>query len=93
MKAELHLPTEQYGFVSVEVEVNEPHEAVALYNETKRKLENPGVPEKELNYVIDKMLLGESVEGGLEIYEKMNEQQKSTVQCLKRALRRLKAKE
>ena len=89
MKAELHIPTEQYGFVSVEVEVEHVKDALALYASTK---ETAGVTEKEMNYVADMMLLGEGVPNGLEIYEKMNPTQVYAVQWLKRALKRSKSR-
>ena len=48
-----------------------------------------GIPEKELNAVVDAMLAGETVRDGIHIYERMSDPQKQTVQCLKRALKRI----
>lgn len=47
---------------------------------------------KQMNGVVDKMLLGQGVENGTEIYEAMNPYEKYAVQVLKRAISRLEAK-
>lgn len=93
-KATLHFPTEQYGFAEVEIEVESPHEAVLAYKEAQEKLQTgKGIDEKEMNQVVDSLLNGESVVDGVEIYERMNEQQRYTSQVIKRAIKRLNYKE
>jgi len=104
MKTEHRIPTTQFGYISVYVEAGEE-----LATETINRLMADharlseaytrsgeaiiGIQEKEMNPVVDKMLLGQTVEGGIEIYEKMNATQKYTVQTIKRALKRISAKD
>lgn len=90
MKTTLHFPTEQYGFAEIDIEVNEPYEAIVAYNEAIEKTKvGRGIDEKEMNQVIDTMLSGESVNDGIELYGRMNEKQQYTCQALKRALKRV----
>ena len=92
MKATLHFPTEQFGFAEVEIEVDSPIEALQKYTETTRANNTgAGLPDKDYNSFVDRMLLGESNE--LEQYTQMSDEQKTTIQVIKRALKRLKTKE
>lgn len=92
MKFTGHVAIGQYEYMEVEGESQEE------VSEACRAIQREwgaadGIPDKEMNPVIDKMLLGETVEGGIEIYEKMNSTQKYAVQTLKRALKRLEARD
>lgn len=91
MKARLHFPTEQYGFSEVDVEVESPLHSLNVYDETKRLYQNTGLPDKEYNGFIERQLTSEA--NHIEDYEKMSPDQQRTVQVIKRALKRLEAKE
>jgi hypothetical protein len=88
MKTKLHIPTEQYGYVEVETEVEDIQEALALYKEVKG---GAGLAPNEYNGFIDRMLMGD--ENHLEDYLKMSAEQQACVQVIKRALKRLKSRE
>jgi len=86
-KVKLHIPTEQYGYVEFEVEL-EPEDAIAHYNEIVRAARaGDGLEKKEFDAFIDRYLEGE--DNHIEQYEKMNAEQKTIVQCIKRSLARI----
>lgn len=89
--ATLHFPVEQYGYAEVHIQVSSPEEAIQAYKAATTP--QNGVSEKEMNGVVDKMLMGQAVEGGIELYEKMSPEQRYAVQTIKRALKRSEAKE
>lgn len=85
-KASLHLPTEQYGFIAVEVE-DTPTGIVEAYRGFQRLTQSAaGLPEKDFNAFIDRQLSGEP--NHIEDYEKTSDTQKIIIQTLKRALKR-----
>lgn len=98
MKVTLHVPTEQYGFVAPEIETDGQTLSPAAYtaqvyfefaNMFKPKV---GLPDKEWNKFVDRMLLEE--EGNhMEEYELMSEAQKSCVQVIKKAMKRISYKD
>lgn len=92
-KAHIRIPTVQYGYVEVTLE--DTPEGIFEANRNLLVLYGPksGIDKKEMNTVIDKMLLGQSVEGGIELYERMSDDQKFATQTLKRGLDRIKSKE
>ena len=85
MKATLHIPTEQYGFVEVEVEADSVEEAVSLYPKN-----GEGLSDKEFNAFIDNQLIGS--DNHIEQYEKASADQKAIIQVIKRALKRIEYK-
>ncbi len=93
MKYTLHVPVEQYGFVAVEFERGEqPGGDIAeLYREVSSAFKTQaGVPPKEYNTFIDSMLLGES--NHIDVWEKLSDDQRDAAQVIKRALKRISAK-
>ncbi len=89
--ATLHFPTEQYGYAEVHIQVSSPGEAITAYKIATSP--QTGIDMKDMNMIVDKMLLGQQVEGGIEFYEKMSPEQKYAIQTLKRALKRSESKE
>lgn len=89
--ATLHFPVEQYGYAEVHIQVSSPGEAITAYKIATSP--QTGIDMKDMNMIVDKMLMGQAVEGGIELYEKMSPEQKYTVQTIKRALKRSEAKE
>lgn len=85
-----HVPTEQYGFISFELEgtVDEATEAYRALQRTWAS--GPGLSLKEMDSFLDQQLSGNGIKDGVEIYEKMNSEQKDRVQWLKRGLKRNK---
>lgn len=89
-KVTLHIPTETYGFVAVEME-GTPEEVMITYREYADAFKpKEGLGDKEYNAFINKMLLNET--NHVEEYNQMNEKQKYAVQVIKRGLKRLEAK-
>lgn len=87
-EATLHFPTEQYGFAEVKLLVDSPRDAIKQYELATRS--GDGLPEKDMNTFIDNMLLGEA--NHVETYQKMSKSQQDTIQAIKRALKRLAAR-
>lgn len=89
-KASLHLPTEQYGFIAVDVE-DTPTGIVEAYRGFQRLTQSAaGLPEKDFNAFVDRQMLGES--NKIEDYELASDTQKVIIQCVKRSLKRIAAK-
>lgn len=89
MKITSHIPTEQFGYIEIEHDKVDPDSVwneYTLYSGFFK--EGIGVPDKEMNGVVDTMLQGQSVRGGIEIYERMDLKQKYAIQTIKRALKR-----
>lgn len=93
MKYLAHVPTEQYGFISVEVEgiAEDATEAYrGLQEAWKPRQDGTGVPLKEFNSFLDSFLnTSHAPDGGLEVWERMSTQQKVIVNEVKKALRRI----
>ncbi len=91
MKVTLHVPVEQYGFVAADVETDDPNEIRAAYQRIADAFKTgAGVAQKEYNAFIDAMLLGEP--NHIDIWEKLSDDQRDAAQVIKRALKRLEAK-
>ncbi len=90
MKITYHIPTEQYGFIEVEYSETENTPA---YEEVKNMFDTagPGLTPKEFNAVVDRYLNEADMDS--ELYASMNSEQKTIIQCLKRAFKRIKAHE
>lgn len=87
MKAKLHIPTEQYGFVEVEID-STGEEAVDLYTKLSAYSKGgEGLEEKQFNAFIDTQLIGGS--NHIEEYNQMTPSQQNIVQTIKRALKRI----
>lgn len=52
---EIHVPTEQYGFITARIEGN-AHDAIEKYTELKEAWDSEGLPHKEWNAFIDAYL-------------------------------------
>lgn len=91
MKAELHIPTEQYGFVAITLEDFDPESVRETYNTYKAAFQaKAGLEKKAFDAFIDRYLQGEK--NHVEDYEKMNDEQKMVVQVIKRSLARIKSR-
>lgn len=87
----IHIAIGQYEFV--EVDVTDSVAAREAYNDIKTAFtDGDGVTDKELNMVLDHMLRGETVRGGVEIWARMNETQKQIINTLKKACKRINGK-
>lgn len=91
MKYLAHVPTEQYGFISVEIEGTH-EEAVLAYQEIARVFKNGvGLPPKDFNQFFDAYLsTGSPPENGLELWEQMSDTQRICINEYKKHLARNK---
>jgi len=86
MKIEYHIPTEQYGFVSITLEGDTiPYSYSELKNELAG-LAKEGQGSKDFNKVLDKYLETQTLTS--EEYEELNDEEKKIIQTLKRAFKR-----
>ncbi len=102
-KITVHYPVEQYGFAEIELDtakmIFEEGRTPSVEKITQEVYENlaaafkpqAGLGDKDFNAFIDYMLLG--TPNHIEMYEKLSDQQRDIVQCLKRALKRLESRE
>lgn len=88
MRVTYHIPTEQYGFVEVELDQGgfdpKPYEEVRGWFEGKKG--GPGLSEADFRVILDKYMTEHTMTA--EEYEMMNAQQQGIIQCLKRAYKR-----
>ena len=90
MKIELHIPVEQYGFVSIVTEDTDPSETRDLYARYAEAFKDGmGVADKDFNALLDQYLTTKTVVNGQEVYERMNGAQKAIIQALKRSYKRI----
>jgi hypothetical protein len=100
MKIKLHIPTEQYGFVEVEMEQNPQvpktpsevvEDAIELYNTSKTSQNAPGdgLDTKEFNRCVCEYLSTGELVGGSELYQQMSPSQQEWFQITKRAFKRM----
>lgn len=103
MEIELKIPTEQYAYIGLKLADKEVltqtmvDTAINYYTALKTQYmafnaTPEGLTAKELDLIIEKMCLGVTVEGGTELWSKASQAQKDQINCLKRALSRIKAK-
>lgn len=88
MKYLAHVPVEQYGFISVEVE-GTPEAAVEAYRaigEAVRPQPVNALPTKEFNAWLDRYLKEKT--GDADSYERMSPAQKDVIQAIKRSYKR-----
>ena len=90
MKYTAHVPTEQFGFISIELE-GTAEEAVQAYKELAQTYKGgAGISSKEFNDFLDVYVsTGHPPEGGLQVWEQMDEKQKHVVNELKKLFKRL----
>lgn len=91
-RATLRIPTaEQYAYIEITVE-DTPESILDAYRDFTRKVKgSEGLQEKDFSKFIDQYLLGQS--NHVEEYQKMSDEQKRTVQIIKRSLARLKSRD
>jgi hypothetical protein len=94
MKISLHIPTESYGFVLLEVEQEEdgkvmtPEEVSAVYNQYAAAFkEKNGLTDEEMDTFVQKQLEGEG--NHIETYNGMSADQQLWIQRIKRAKKRI----
>lgn len=91
MKYLAHVPTEQYGYISVEVE-GEAHEAVEAYKALQAAWsgKGTGIPQKDWTRFLDAYIgSGKPPEDGLALWEEMSDTQRLVVNEVKKTLKRL----
>lgn len=91
MKIVVHVPVEQFGFVSAEYDTDDPKSSYEAYNaiaDAFKPQPSNSLPTKDFNKFIDNMLLGES--NHISQYEQMSPKQIEVVQEIKKALKRIK---
>ena len=98
MKAEILIPTVQYGNIRFFIE-GEADEIIAeskrlnkLYaNDSEGGFMNAGLPDKEFNAVLDKFTWQDKGDNGIEAeqYERMSDEQKTIIQAIKRSRKRI----
>lgn len=90
-KAELTVPTEQFGNIRPQVE-GTAQEIVDAYFEFSRMVKpKEGLNEKNFNIFLDKYLMGEK--NHVEEYQEMSPKQQEVVQIIKRSLARIKSRQ
>lgn len=98
MKVKYRIPSKDaFGFVEIEYETNNtPDESIAdleqLMEYHKGLGQETGLTAKELDLIIEHMCLGKTVENGTNLWDKATQAQKDQINCLKRALKRIEAK-
>jgi len=95
IKSKLHFPTESFGFVETEVETETIQDAIELYNASKtpQNVTGQGLDTKVFNDALTEYLNTNELRGGLELYNQMNEKQQFVFQELKKAFKRIMAKQ
>lgn len=92
MKIQLHIPTEQYGFIGVEYESDgeiayaEAAREYKLFADAFKPQPMNSLPEPEFNTFIDRMLAGDT--NHVETYNQMSPEQQAHVQVIKKAVKR-----
>lgn len=93
MKILLHVPVEQYGFISAEFDEVNTETIANTYRDIADAFKpTEGLTAKELDLIIEKMCLNKTVTNGTELWAKATQTQKNQINCLKRALNRIEAK-
>lgn len=102
MKTIYHVPTEQFGFIELEIEHGDSlaesdiTRSINYYKAISEAVKAPtttgGLTDKQLDDVIKKMMLGISVVGGTELWSQATPAQKLEINRVKRLLKQIKAK-
>lgn len=91
MKYEAHVPTEQFGYISLEIE-GEAEDAVSAYKALQRAWNSggAGLPQKDWTRFLDSYLgTGKPPEDGMSLWEDMNDFQRAVVNECKKTIKRL----
>jgi hypothetical protein len=90
MKYTGHVPTEQYGFISVELEADGPEEAVQAYKALQDAFKGgTGLSTKEWCLFIDCYVsTGKPPDNGLELWENMDDRQRWMINEIKKCIKR-----
>lgn len=92
MKYKVHIPTEQYGFVEVEFEQETGRSVADVYTEVASMFKpQEGLSPKDFNTALDRYLSDGT--GETNTYLAMSPAQKQTIQDIKRAFKRLEARD
>lgn len=92
MKVELHIPVEQYGFIALQAEDLSAEATADIYREYSQAFKpQAGLSTKEFNACVDRYLTDGT--GETEKYMAMSPAQQETIQCIKRAYKRLESKQ
>lgn len=84
---------QQFEYIMGEGDFDSPDAAVEAYKALREAYtEKPGITPKELDMIIESMCLGKTVENGTNLWDKATHAQKDQINCLKRALKRIEAK-
>lgn len=99
MRVDFHVQPESFEYIGFEYDRSEEltdeiiQEALDDYRRAKSQIKGgEGIPEKEMDEVVRLMLLGETVRGGIEIYNRMSTTQQKECQRLKRLKKRINSK-
>ncbi len=93
-KITIRIPIKEYAYIEVEGEDITPERSAEIYQNYVTEFKpTEGLTAKELDSIIEKMCLGTTVEGGTELWSKATQAQKDQINCLKRALKRIEAKQ
>ncbi len=86
----VHVPTEQYGFISYETE-GTAEDAVQAYNELKKEYAGgAGLPSREFCSFMDVYVsTGHAPEDGIEKWEAMSLEQRFVINEVKKAIKRI----
>lgn len=91
MKAQIRIPTTQYGYIEAEVE-GTSEQIVEKHNELLKRYNGGfGLEDKEFNAWLDKYILTQT--GNADKYAEMNVEQMNIIQSLKKSVARIKSKQ
>ena len=88
---EMHVPVEQYGFISLTIDGATTEQAVAAYREISDavKVQPVGLPKKEFEEIIDLMIEREPIQQDPGILEGMNPAQKYILDFVRKSIGRI----
>lgn len=89
---EMHVPVEQYGFISCEIMGATAEEAVAEYRTISElvKVQPKGLSDADFRALYDKVARGEAIQGDPGIIEQLNPQQRFALNQAKLFIKRNK---
>ncbi len=89
--SEIRLATDQFCYINFQF-YGSREETIAEYRRIKKLYEGvAGLPEREFCQALDRYLSGDGMSA--EVYEGMSKEQQDTIQCLKRAFKRIKSRQ
>ncbi len=93
MKANIRVPTIQYGYIEVEVE-GDANEIIDQHQELLKAYTNingDGLPEVEWRDTLDRYLTEQKMSS--DVYEKMNNEERTIINEIKKSIKRIEAKQ